>query len=93
MKCRARTFRCHASRSRHNLQHVPVLDDLPVASNRKMSMPAHSSSPGQSWRVKNNEVALAENPHEVHPFARVLPRHPLEIGDERRLAVGHEGLC
>ena len=38
--------------------------------------------------VQHDEVALGNDPPELDPFARILTRHPLEVLDERRLAVG-----
>ena len=38
-------------------------------------------------------MALGEDPPELDALARILPRHPFEVLDERVLAVGDHGLC
>ena len=58
---------------RNDLQHVPVLDHLAVLSSRKMSIPAYSWSPGQTWWQCSTTIALGDRPLEFHALARILP--------------------
>ena len=39
--------------------------------------------------MQDDEIVLGDRPFEVHPFARIIPRHTLEVLDERFLAIGH----
>src|SRR5438067_5445742 len=42
--------------------------------------------------VKNHVVSFSYDPLEVHPFARILPRHPLKVLNEGLLAIRHMGI-
>ena len=39
--------------------------------------------------MQHDEVIVREHSPELNAFARILPRHPFEVLDERILAVGH----
>jgi len=42
--------------------------------------------------MQHDMVSLGDHALEVHALARILPGHPLEVLDERLLAIGHLGI-
>ena len=75
------------------MQHVPVLDDLAggIETEDVNPCPVVIARP-MLEAVKDDEFVLGDHVPELDPLAGVLARHPLEIFDERVLAVADPGV-
>src|SRR3954469_6766001 len=79
----------------HDLQYIPVLNDLAV------SVDTEDVDPGPILIFVGGPLLMAGqhyefspgyNPCEVPPFARICTSHLLEVINERLLAIGNMGI-
>ena len=75
---------------RHYLQHVPVFHDPATVVEAEDVDPSPVSVAGPLLvTMQHNEAVLSDHAPEMHALARILLGHPLEVRDERLLAIGH----
>src|SRR5512145_596913 len=73
---------------RDYLQHVPMLDDLPVFVEAEDVDPCIVLAAWPSlMAVQDDVLALSDGADELHVLAGILSRHALEVVDERLLAI------
>ena len=77
-------------RTRNDLQHIPVLDDLSgIVESEDVDASVFVVARPGLVAMQNNEIVLCDRPFELNALAGVVRGHALEVLDERLLSIAH----